>query len=1122
MKFLMVCLVGLLVSVQASSVSPPIVSGQVRVSDGAPVAGAQVVLFDLADLSRGAVGQVTTDEAGQFVLPLAAGPSSAYGLVVSGAGLVAYVDSDFGVAAEQGPVDLVVEAQPQARMKVGPVAAQPKVWRKEVPRLEGMLGDVNNNGQVDLDDGLLGAMYSIDPSILMPNHGSFALGDVNCNGQVDFTDAALIATYLLNPSDAAIESLSIGQLGGFSLNPVTEVVWGSILGTDLSDPTLAEAIDNVPILVAGVFGIEGRDYLYLGIDREVWDKIDTGHIYRTLTERFPTIPFFIEPSEGVIQHSDDRSEQEESVRIFSSSFDNLDGWARELSFGYGWRIRSFDDHLVPGEEQGNQVAVAHSDDCRSCSLSTTQPLDLSGYKSVTLSLHRWVDAALGAGEFLAIEIGNDGIYKRLDTYTDGGGVWRYETYSLAAEDLTDNVTLRLVARPTAQLFFRSVVKTLAIDNVLLTGIPVPVEQLPNLAVTAVTAPATIESGGTVRVQATIRNDGGTEASARSVRVYRHASSSADPASGAEVAAITTGALAAGASVIRSVSTTVPSVTADTTFYYYVCVDTAGGEIATDDNCAGPAEVRVRAIEEEKEALPNLTASSLSISPNSVESGGSVTVQVTVRNNGTADAGSETIRVYRHRTRTANPTSGGTRLANVAATGTLAAGASVTRTISASTPPVTADTTFYYYVCVDATDGEIVTDGNCTGPAEVRVRAIEEEEKEALPNLTASSLSVSPKNPESGTPVTIQVTIQNNGTAVVWSEIIRVYQHQTPTSDPTSGGTRLNAASTGTLTSGASVTRTISASTPSVTADTRFYYYVCVAAADGEVATGDNCTGPAKVRVLVQKPFVTKDIMGGDKMRVYHGKDRGGVGTITLGGLETTDGIQGFIGSAHVISSGKKIREIIANTRDANIFIADSTENNYLLGMVTRLPQMRTEVVKTKPDREILGADAGFITYPHPKTLGCSVMWSEDDEMFCFDTNHSDEYVERVKPLVVRGEDGDVYTVTGSQQPAKNLTVHSYGSNGGFNKDLKIISSNQTLARASREKPFYNYYKYTAEGTKSVSGDSGSPVYTTPDINGDVNIVGVLIGTLRTNGVNKAVFSSWNDVEEALDLKPISP
>ena len=73
MQFLMVCLVGLLVSVQASPVSPPMVSGQVRLPDGSPVAGAQVVLFDVADLRRGPVGQATTDETGTFALPLAAG-----------------------------------------------------------------------------------------------------------------------------------------------------------------------------------------------------------------------------------------------------------------------------------------------------------------------------------------------------------------------------------------------------------------------------------------------------------------------------------------------------------------------------------------------------------------------------------------------------------------------------------------------------------------------------------------------------------------------------------------------------------------------------------------------------------------------------------------------------------------------------------------------------------------------------------------------------------------------------------------------------------------------------------------------------------------------------------------
>ena len=66
MPFLMVCLVGLLVSVDASPVSSPVISGQVRLSDGLLVAGAQVVLFDVADLRRGAVGQATTTRRGSL------------------------------------------------------------------------------------------------------------------------------------------------------------------------------------------------------------------------------------------------------------------------------------------------------------------------------------------------------------------------------------------------------------------------------------------------------------------------------------------------------------------------------------------------------------------------------------------------------------------------------------------------------------------------------------------------------------------------------------------------------------------------------------------------------------------------------------------------------------------------------------------------------------------------------------------------------------------------------------------------------------------------------------------------------------------------------------------------
>ena len=59
MPFLLVCLVGLLVSVDVSPASSPVISGQVRLPDGSPVVGAQVVLFDVANLRRGPVVQAT-------------------------------------------------------------------------------------------------------------------------------------------------------------------------------------------------------------------------------------------------------------------------------------------------------------------------------------------------------------------------------------------------------------------------------------------------------------------------------------------------------------------------------------------------------------------------------------------------------------------------------------------------------------------------------------------------------------------------------------------------------------------------------------------------------------------------------------------------------------------------------------------------------------------------------------------------------------------------------------------------------------------------------------------------------------------------------------------------------
>ena len=176
------------------------------------------------------------------------------------------------------------------------------VWTKVGPTLDGLLGDVDNNGRVDLNDGLLVAMHRVDPALSLPNHGSIGLGDVDCNGRVELADAAT-ACHVCGRSvrSAAVSSRRIGQRGGYSLDPVTERVWGSILGTEQQDATVARLLDAVPVLVSGVFEIDGRDHLYLGIDRAYYQRHGGEQIYTTLKQRFPITPLFVEASDGVQQ-----------------------------------------------------------------------------------------------------------------------------------------------------------------------------------------------------------------------------------------------------------------------------------------------------------------------------------------------------------------------------------------------------------------------------------------------------------------------------------------------------------------------------------------------------------------------------------------------------------------------------------------------------------------------------------------------------------------------------------------------------------------------------------------------------------------------------------------------------
>ena len=339
MKAAIGCLIGLVFGISASA--EPLLEGRVRLESGQPVADAQVRLFDLTDLRRGAIARAMTDGRGYFALPLAAltgralparfalGPNypnpfnpstiipyqlaassqvrlevfnllgqriatlvdearpagfhtatwhatdgsgravaagvyiyrmtvgeerqtgrmvlidgqagipaagaagpmpmqasalerveadaGVYGLTVSGAGLVAYVNPAFRVGADEA--DIVVEEHSgRARMKL---------------LAGGILGDVNNDGQVDASDMLYIVLYSRNPSITLPNNGDISLGDVNGDGTVDSVDALLLSTYLNDPSDPSLPA-GIGEPVGETTTTASQIwkLYWTDRGTD--------------------------------------------------------------------------------------------------------------------------------------------------------------------------------------------------------------------------------------------------------------------------------------------------------------------------------------------------------------------------------------------------------------------------------------------------------------------------------------------------------------------------------------------------------------------------------------------------------------------------------------------------------------------------------------------------------------------------------------------------------------------------------------------------------------------------------------------------------------------------------------------------------------------------
>lgn len=711
-----------------------------------------------------------------------------------------------------------------------------------------------------------------------------------------------------DPSELPVRGLDVLEQSD-ALDAAAEVLWGSILKTEKMDVVLVRALDGIRVRISGVMEVEGKEHLYLGIDRKDFRKHDIEHLHKVLEQRFPGLPIHLEPSDGIQLLGDDR-EEETPDTLFAENFTDLSVWRNRS----GWTAQTF-AYDVPDETEGNKVAVCFD---ASCSM-TTEPMDLSRYTDVTLSFHRWIDDTFDAGDGLTVEVGKDGVYKTIATYnnTHGDDVWHYKTVAIDDKYLGENTTFRF----TTTIF-----------------------------------------------------------------------------SGSDLFSLFT-----------------------------------GSEATDEERTAAIDNVLVQGVERQN---PDLVVSSVSASPTSTTGGTSVTLRFTVRNDGVAPATSENIVVYRHRTKTTDPTTGGTLIGINTTSGTLAADVSIMKSATVTTPSVSSDTVFHYYVCVNAADDEDRTENNCTDtPATVTVTA-----------------------PMSETPGGV---VDNGNDQKTDTE-------DTKTEKPVTGD------------------RYPEESYPKPP------YKSCI--------TSNN----------------RKHVMGGDSsIPQYIDEDRiFSCGTLTLGGVETKSGTKGFVVSAHVATKYDTAEGYGDGTKSLLFhgFNKNTSVKNKFLGKVSAMSTYE-EVVHGGRDGYLLKADAAFVAYPTPVTADCSLTWEHRGKSFCLDPS-GDDQIESVTPLTIRGKGSDVYTVIGSKKPEKGLDVWFTGAVSGVSEGDPASISEKILSDVGGD---IYHYSYLVTVTTNVGGDSGSPIYTAPDENGNVYIVGILFGGL---GNTMITFNAWDDVTEALNLKPI--
>ena len=345
---------------------------------------------------------------------------------------------------------------------------------------------------------------------------------------------------------------------------------------------------------------------------------------------------------------------------------------------------------------------------------------------------------------------------------------------------------------------------------------------------------TATPGQVLTLRATVRNQGTATATATTLRYYQSSDATITTSDTQVGTADAISALAASATSEQSSSVTAPAAVG--TYYFGACVASVSAESATNNNCSDGVRVMV--------VVPDLIVESPSVDDTTPTPEQSITLRATVRNQGTGQAATTTLRYYR--STNATITTGDTEVGSSDAISALAA-SETSEQSSSVTAPTTAGT-YYYGACVASVSGETDVSNNCSDGVQVTVGA---------PDLVVQSPSVNDTTPTPGQSITLSATVRNQGTAEAAATTLRYYQSSdaTITTDDTEVGT---ADAISALAASATSEQSSSVTAPA-TAGT-YYYGACVESVSAETDVSNNCSAGVQVTVgapdlLVQSPSV---------------------------------------------------------------------------------------------------------------------------------------------------------------------------------------------------------------------------------------------------------------------------